>query len=418
MEKIRKFDPTSGQATPAAAPPGTQQAGAERTDTWISEDLKNSMIRRIARLEAALTLTAGTVHDVNNVLTVLAGNLFLLTESVRDRPELYEQARRARNAAERGSTLLRELLTFAREPDDAARAISPANHVRALQPLLSRAIGAEHELKLAMDSQAVSVVASAAQFESVLINLVINARDALTDGGYVKITVCNESLDGDRALALKLPSGDYVRLQVADNGSGIPAKYLHRVTEPLFSTKPADRGSGLGLCMVQRFAAEAQGALRIDSVEGEGTCVSVWLPRSGKPAETTANMTLPLSTLPGGDEILLLVSRDQDVRVSLQQILETLGYTVLLAEDAEQAERIMTQRPAPALLLAERSRGGARVEQRWLETLRETNAQLRHIALLQTGTDAEMAAPDADGHLFRPVSVSELAHTVRKALAS
>src|SRR5690606_21308720 len=101
-------------------------------DAWMSEALEDSLIQRIARLEAALALTAGTVHDVNNVLTVLAGNLFLLTEDLRDQPKLFEQARRARNAAERGSTLLRELLTFSRETDAEPRAISPAEHVRSL----------------------------------------------------------------------------------------------------------------------------------------------------------------------------------------------------------------------------------------------------------------------------------------------
>jgi signal transduction histidine kinase/CheY-like chemotaxis protein len=417
MDKIRKFD-HHREARPAAADRRPPADGSNGAATWMSEDLQNSMLQRIARLEAALTLTAGTVHDVNNVLTILAGNLFLLTESVRGQPQLYEQARRARNAAERGSTLLRELLTFDRATDDATRAIAPANHVQALQPLLSRAIGAEHELRIEVDPQAASVVASAAQFESVLINLVINARDALRERGRVEITVRNETLDREQARALKISQGDYVRVQVADNGTGIPARYLDRVTEPLFSTKPADRGSGLGLCMVQRFAAQADGALGIDSIEGRGTRVSVWLPRSGKLAETTANMTLPLSTLPGGDEILMLVSRDQDVRVSLQQILETLGYTVLLASDAEQAERMMTQSPAPALLLAERSRHGARAERRWLARLKEANAKLRHVALLQVGTDAREAAPGADGYIFRPVTVSELAQTVREALAS
>lgn len=416
MEKVRKFEQRNRPANAARSGLRPDPAGTEGSGTWMTEDVKNSMIRRIARLEAAVTLTAGTVHDVNNVLTVLAGNLFLLTESVRDRPELYEQARRARNAAERGSTLLRELLTFDREPDDETQAISPGNHVLALQPLLSRAIGVEHELKLSIDRNAGSVVASAAQFESVLINLVINARDALMQHGNVRIRVCNATIDGAHAAPAELPPGNYVCVEVVDNGSGIPAKYLDRVTEPLFSTKPSDRGSGLGLSMVKRFAAKAGGALCIDSVEGQGTRVSVWLPRSERPAETTANMTLPLSTLPGGDELLLLVSRDHDVRISIQQILETLGYTVLLAESVEQAEPIMAQRPAPVLLIAERSSRAIAVEQRWLESLRDANGELLHIALLEAGTDAEAAAPDAEGHLFRPVNVLELAQTVRKVL--
>lgn len=414
MEKVDKRE-RRDRAQVAAVTSGPCPANP-RPDKWMTEELQNSMIQRVARLEAALTLTTGTLHDVNNVLTVLAGHLFLLTETARDQPKLYEQARRARNVAERGSTLLRELLTFDREPDDETQIISPGNHVLALKPLLSRTIGAEHEFTVSIDRNAGSVVASAAQFESALINLVINARDALKPQGEVRIRVSNKTLDESSAEPLALTPGDYVRIQVADNGSGIPAHYLERVTEPLFSTKPRDRGSGLGLSVVKRFAENANGGLDIDSVEDQGTRVSVWLPRSEMLAGTTANMTLPLSTLPGGDERLLLFSRDRDVRTSMQQILETLGYTVLAAESAEQVDRLLTQTPTPVLLISERSVAANKIEWRWLNSLRDTYGELRHIALLQAGTRAEDVATDADGHLFRPVTVQELAQTVRNAL--
>ncbi|HET6630528.1 MAG TPA: ATP-binding protein [Woeseiaceae bacterium] len=382
----------------------------------MSEDLRHSLVQRIARLEAALALTAGTVHDVNNVLTVLSGNLFLLTESVRDQPELYEQARRARNAAERGSTLLRELLTYGRDADDETRAINPADHVAALQPLLARAIGGDHELTLDVDHAAGSVDASAAQLESVLINLAINACDALSRRGKVRISVQAAEVDGRQPAPGSLARGSYVRIEVADNGCGIPQEHLARVTEPLFSTKPPDRGSGLGLSMVKRFAEKSDGALAIHSAEGRGTRVQVWLPRSGRLAETTANMTLPLSTLPGGDESIVLVSRDADVRASLQQILEALGYTVRVAGNPEQVEALLAQPPAPALLIAERSADAANVERRWLQALREVNGRLRHVALLQPGANPAEAAADADSYLYRPVNVLALAKKVRSVL--
>lgn len=413
MEKARKLE-ESAQPKPVRSRKSAASP-REQAEAWMNEDSRNSMIQRIARLEAALTLTAGTVHDVNNCLTVLTGNLFLLTESVRDQPKLFEHARRARNAAERGSTLLRELLTFNREPDAEAQAISPGNHVAALQPLLARAIGGDHHLELAVDRDTGSVVASAAQFESVLINLVINARDALDRSGTVRIVVRNlEVAEGDATRELK--AGSYVCTEIIDDGRGIPEKHLARVTDPLFSTKQEHRGSGLGLTMVKGFAERSDGALLIDSTEGRGTRVSIWLPRSDRPAETTANMTLPLSTLPGGDERLVLMSGDQDVRVSIQQILEVLGYTVLIAEGAEQAEALLMQTPRPVLLISERSSRASSVEQHWLKSLKDGNGELRHIALLQTGTDADEAASDAEGHLYRPVNVSELAQTVRTVL--
>lgn len=384
-----------------------------------TSDVNGRLIARVARLEAALTLTAGTVHDVNNVLTVLAGNLFLLTEALRGNDKLYEQARRARNAAERGSTLLRELLTFDRDGDDTTRAITPANHVQALEPLLARAIGSDHELRVVVERRTGSVLASAAQLESVLINLVINARDALSScgkGGKVEIRVRDLRIDGGRAAALELPPGDYVCVSVTDNGSGIPADILPRVTEPLFSTKPKDQGSGLGLAMVRRFAEQAKGALRIQSREEQGTSVTVWLPRTEQLAETTANMTLPLSTLPSGDERLLLVSRDREVRIAMQQILETLGYTVAVADSLEGVDSALAGAAPPAVVISERSRAGERMQRRWLGSLKERNPSLRHIALLQAGTDPATEAPDANAHVYRPVTVVELARAVRLVL--
>ena len=381
-----------------------------------SEKVNDELIARVARLEAALTLTAGTVHDVNNVLTVLAGNLFLLTENLRGNEKLYEQARRARNAAERGSTLLRELLTFDRDGDGVSKAITPGNHVQALEPLLARAIGSDHVLKVSVERKTGSVLASAAQFESVLINLVINARDALAEGGKVEVRVRDARTDGERAARLGLPPGDYVCISVVDNGCGIAADILPRVTEPLFSTKPKDRGSGLGLAMVRRFAEQAEGVLQIESAAGRGTSVTVWLPRTEQLAETTANMTLPLSTLPGGEERLLLVSRDRDARLAMQQILETLGYSVLATDSPEGVEALLAGAPQPALVLSERSAAASRMEQRWLDSLREGNAGLKHIALLQAGTDVGTEAPEADGHVYRPVTVLELAHAVRLVL--
>jgi nitrogen-specific signal transduction histidine kinase/CheY-like chemotaxis protein len=393
--------------------PDTRTGGAG-DGAWMSEALRDSLIQRIARLEAALALTAGTVHDVNNVLTVLAGNLFLLTENLRDQPKLFEQARRARNAAERGSTLLRELLTFSREADGEARAISPAEHVRSLEPLLARAIGSEHALEIDLERKSGCVDASGAQLESVLINLVINARDALGPGGKVRIGVVDVELDTRAAAGLGVAPGAYVRIEVADNGCGIPREHLARVTEPLFSTKPPERGSGLGLSMVKRFVEQAGGALGIESEEGRGTRVRLWLPRSERLAETTANMTLPLSTLPGGDEVLLLSSRDAEVRASLQQILEALGYTVVVASDGEEAEKLVRRPPYPAVFIGERTAGESAVERRWLKSLRADHG-VRHIALLPAGADPK-TADDADAWLYRPVNVLALARAVRTVL--
>lgn len=386
------------------------------TETAARGDLLDDLIARVSRLEAALALTAGTVHDVNNVLTVLSGNLYFLAENLRGQDDLHEQARRARNTAERGANLLRELLTFDRDPDNETKAITPGNHVRALQPLLSRAIGSDRELSIHVDEHAGSVVASAAQFESVLINLVINARDAVATGGKVTIRVSNARVDAKRSAALGVDIGDYVCVEVIDNGSGIPRDLLPRIREPMFTTKPKGKGSGLGLAMVQRFAEHHSGALHIDSVEGRGTEVVIWLPRTSDLAETTANMTMPLSTLPTGTERLLVVIRDAEARLSVQRILDTLGYTVMCARNLDEADSVLASAPSPALLVVERTGDRLREERQWIESLRESNPKTRHIALLQPGAIVDEAAPECDGYLFRPIGVPELAKTVHNVL--
>jgi CheY-like chemotaxis protein len=234
--------------------------------------------------------------------------------------------------------------------------------------------------------------------------------------GKVHIRVNNVHLGEDQAQKLGLTPDRYVCVRVTDNGRGIPAQYLDRVTEPLFSTKRKDGGSGLGLAMVKHFVESCNGALRIDSVEGRGTRVRFWLPRTEKLAETTANMTLPLSTLPGGDERLLLLSRDAETSGLIRQVLEALGYTVIVAASIEDADFAFSGSPAPDLIITERSSESLHVERRWLDGLRETRPAIRHVALLQAGADAQAIAPDSDGHIYRPVTVPELAKTVRNAL--
>jgi len=384
-------------------------------DVWLVRDAESRMISRLTRLQAALTVTLGTVHDVNNILTVLSGNLFLVTEGVRDNPGLLEQARRARNAAERGGTLLRELLTFNKQPDREVTAIHPGNHVRALEPILERALGSGRHLEVQTDDNRGTVVVSAAQLESVLINLVINARDALDVGGKVRIRVRDVRVDANDAGKPGLAPGDYACLEVRDNGSGIPRRLLKQVMNPLFTTKRHGRGSGLGLTMVKAFAERHRGKLQLRSTEGRGTLVRLWLPLSGRDAEATANMTLPLSSLPSGSESILLVSDDSGVRSSLADILRNLGYTVTTAERLDRVSPPDGGNCRFDLVVCERSAERAEDDRRNLDAVTAPSGAGR-LALLQAGADPAQAAPDADAYVFRPVSVFDFAKAVRRVL--
>jgi CheY-like chemotaxis protein len=214
----------------------------------------------------------------------------------------------------------------------------------------------------------------------------------------------------------RLPPGDYVCIGVADDGAGIPKKLLANVMEPLVTTKAPGRGSGLGLSMVQRFSQNAGGTLTIESTEGSGTTVTIWLPRDRAPAEMTANMTLPLSTLAGGSECVLLALDDTDVRTAVQQILEAVGYRVIVNDGQEPVSALSKPRSQPAVVLCDRSIERSEQERNWLDALRRCCPSIKHLAILAPGTNVAAAAADADAFLYRPIGVLELTRAMRTAL--
>lgn len=403
----------SSNAVPAHGASSTE-CGAIIESMESASDLLGAALARVGRLEALLASTGGGVHDVNNLLTILAGDLYLLTESVRhDRP-MFEKMRSARNTVERASTLMRELLTFSSNPVDEPSVICPVNHVLALEPMLRRCIATGQTLSIHHGEVLWSVAASAAQFESAVTNLVLNARDAVSANGTIQIHVknlhCSDTvIDGERL------RGDFVCVRVTDNGVGIPKNLLAKVSEPLVTSKAVGHGSGLGLSMVKRFTRNAGGAMTIESTVGSGTTVKLWLPRDCSAVERTANITLPLSTLKGGDETVLLALDDVDVRATVQQILEAVGYRVIVRNGLPGSCESLTGESRPNVVLCNRSTDKAAQERVWLDVLRKRDTSLRHVAILSAGSDTSVAA-DADAYLYRPIGVLELTRAVRVAL--
>jgi CheY-like chemotaxis protein len=210
--------------------------------------------------------------------------------------------------------------------------------------------------------------------------------------------------------------GDFVCIEVRDNGAGIPKSKLARVTDPLYTNKPAGRGSGLGLAMVKRFAAACGGALSIDSVEGKGTSVRIWLPRSDRPAELTANMTLPLSTLAGGDESVMLLIGDRDVRAAVRQILEALGYAVVVGTDWNSAADMATAEEPLSIVVCERNADNQSEARQSFDRMRKQLPDIRQLAILGPDASESVMAPDADACLARPIAVLDLAKAMRRAL--
>src|SRR6185503_571612 len=229
--------------------------------------------------------TGGIAHDFNNLLAAVLGGLGIIER----RLELDEEQSRivamTRRAAEQGSELVGRLLAFARRQQLQPAAVDIDKLSASVGELLAHTLGGLVEVDWRTESGIWCAYADSAQLELALMNLIINARDALPEGGTITVTCANARSGGDDALGL--PAGDYVVLAVADAGGGIPADILEQVTEPFFTTKEVGKGTGLGLSMVYGFASQSGGALHIDSKVGEGTKVEVWLPRAPAGPEGT-----------------------------------------------------------------------------------------------------------------------------------
>ena len=295
-----------------------------------------------ARVEAALSLAAGVSHDFNNLLTILVGNLYLVSELVRTDTGLHEKVRKARDAANRGAALARQLLDVARggDADVGASVVNAEKVVESLSPLLKTVLGARINLKTAIGSSVPTALVNRAQLESVVTNLVINARDAIPEGrtGNVTITVGKRELPVANALSVK--AGQYVEIVVADDGSGIPAELTERVFEPFFSTKGKTKGNGLGLPMVRWFAEKAGGAVSLKSRPGEGTAITVLLPAHHTETGDTTGLTMPLSSLPSGTEPVIVLTDDDEFRVTVEQILSVLGYRTVARDKGTDDEAL------------------------------------------------------------------------------
>jgi signal transduction histidine kinase len=282
-------------------------------------------LRQAQRLEAVGQLTGGVAHDFNNLLTVLLGNIEMMQAASPQDPVTAARLERMRGAAERGATLTDQLLAFARRQPLVPRAVDPNIVIRAMLDLLRSAIGSNIEVDLALDPGLWPVLVDTTQMELVILNLALNARDAMPGGGRIGLVSANVRLSAAAATA-ELPAGDYVAVRVRDAGAGMSAAVAAHAFEPFFTTKDPSLGSGLGLSQVYGVARQSGGSAVIESEVGVGTTVSVLLPR------TSAEVG-PISV---GARILL-VDDDDAVRTTTALILEAAGYVIEQADGAPAA---------------------------------------------------------------------------------
>ena len=310
-------------------------------------------LRQAQRVEAVGQLTGGVAHDFNNLLTVLLGNIELL-QSQTMTATMAGRLATMRAAAERGAKLVGHLLAFARRQPLQPRSVGLGNLIRAMQPLLQSAIGSQITLLLDIDDDAPPARVDPTQIELVILNLAINARDAMKLGGTLRLTVSGTTLEESHEPDAPAP-GDYVSIRVSDTGTGMAPEVLSRAFEPYFTTKPPGVGSGLGLSQVYGVARQSGGIARIETVQGLGTSVEVLLPR-GVAAEIAVVEPPPPPPRPSttsGRATLLVVDDDSDVRSTTALLLRRMGYKVIEAGNADAALEVLAENAAIQLLLSD-----------------------------------------------------------------
>jgi signal transduction histidine kinase len=292
-----------------------------------------SALHQAQKMEAIGQLTGGVAHDFNNVLQIIGGNLQLLklvgglNETARTRVEM------ALAGVERGAKLASHLLAFARRQPLQAVVLNPGHLLREMDEMMKRVLGPQAHVVTEIEPGLWSTTADPNQLNNVLLNLAINARDAMDGSGTLTIRAANVGCGAARPH--EVPDGEYVLIEVADTGRGMPPAILQRAFEPFFTTKPTGQGTGLGLSMAYGFVKQSGGEIVLCSEQGKGTSVRIFLPRSD--AEPAGHESAHAAPLLGGLETILVVEDEEDVRSSTCGILSALGYHVLEAHDAAAA---------------------------------------------------------------------------------
>ncbi len=300
-----------------------------------------AQMRQAQKMDAIGQLTGGVAHDFNNILTVITGTIGILAEAVSDKPEMVSIARLIDDAAERGAQLTKHLLAFARKQPLQPVEIDINSLIVEAAKLLHPTLGEQIEISPKLSQEVWPTLVDPNQLTTAVLNLALNARDAMPNGGKLVLETRNVNLDDDYArMHSEVIPGDYVMVAVSDTGSGIPAGLIERVFDPFFTTKEVGKGTGLGLSMVFGFVKQSGGHVKVYSEEGHGTTVKIYLPRSTGQG-LAAGATAANSEIVGGSETVLVVEDDALVRTYVVTQIASLGYATLEAANAAEALNII-----------------------------------------------------------------------------
>jgi PAS domain S-box-containing protein len=393
---------------------------ADRKRAQRENERLSLQLAQAQKMEAIGHLTGGVAHDFNNLLTVITASLEMMTAGAPGDEQQGELRTLALDACQRAAQLTQRLLAFSRQQPLRPRAVDVAALLFGMQGLLASTLGETIHIEVLPGSDLWPCEVDPAQLESAILNLSINARDAMPSGGRLVLEASNATVEESFAPAVEeLKPGDYVVVSVSDDGTGIAPEILGKVFDPFFTTKEVGKGSGLGLSMVYGFAKQSRGHVEIHSGSGHGTTVKLFLPRNMEASTSLAAREPSLSGPVGNSELLLVVEDDAALRAVVVQLLHRLGYRTLAAGDAASALRILAEQSDVALLLTDMVLPGGT---NGADLGREAKAHKPGLPVLFMSGYTENAVIhngrlDPGVRLLeKPFTTSKLAHAVRLAL--
>ena len=338
--RARSLDETLSQLTASRADLARVNAGLEAriTETLAASEAAHEQLAQGQKIQALGQLAGGIAHDFNNILQTVSGAATMMERRSEDPERILRLARLTLEVVGRGASITQRLLSFARRGKLSAEPIETATLMEGIGEVLAHTLASSIIVRAFTQPGTPMIMADRGQLETALVNLGINARDAMPEGGTLTLSAREERVANDGTHPAGLQQGNYVRIVVTDTGSGMDAVTLARVTEPFFTTKPAGVGTGLGLSIVRGFADQSGGGLLIESAPGSGTWVTLWLPQSAD-EEAAPDLELARHARPVGQSTgcVLLVDDDDLVRETLAAQLEDLGFTTLEASSGHDA---------------------------------------------------------------------------------
>jgi len=353
IERVRaEADLRASQEELRGANERLEAAVAERTGELMAAE---ESLRQAQKMEAVGQLTGGLAHDFNNLLAGMLGSLEMMKARLSQGRvnEIDRYLAAAVGAAKRGASLTQRMLAFSRRQTLAPKPCDVRRLVTSMGELIGRSVGPSISIKVVPAPEAWPALVDEGQLENALLNLCINGRDAMPNGGILTIEITNRSVDASMASRLGLAEGEYVCVSVTDQGTGMEDTVISRAFDPFFTTKPIGEGTGLGLSMVWGFAGQSGGTVKISSKLGEGTVVSIYIPRHLGTVE--AETGSEAESLPGAEarHVVLLVDDEPLIRMVAAEQLEDLGYVVIEAEDARSALKVLEAESKIDLLLTD-----------------------------------------------------------------